>query len=45
MVAFAVRHAAEYDADTVTRDYWLPVLNELQERIGIGAGELRLVKF
>ena len=37
--------ALPYDCDTVIRDYWLPVLSEIETHIHQGHGELRLVKF
>jgi len=37
--------ALAYDCRTVTENYWKPVLEELNERINKGHGELKLVKF
>lgn len=43
--AEGVKAAAEYDVATVAEKYWLPVLKQIEDRIGRGAGEVRMVKF
>lgn len=37
--------AMQYDCDKIIEEYWKPTLDELNERISAGHGELKLVKF